>query len=176
MSKRANDDNIHAVENAWHIHDAQADWTGKVDAKASFSFAIQSALLAAVVALVAGDKLFTGFRGWWVGLFIVGVLSLGAGAVTAAWVVAPLLRSKDLKRESEEDHIYFGHLRHVGASELEERLRDRDLLPVLARQLVRMSAIAWKKHVLVRWSIWLGVAGGTSLTICGLLLKLGLGG
>lgn len=170
LSKRNQD----AIENAWHIHEAQADWTGKVDAKASFSFGIQSAIIAAVVALVADDKLFDNFKGWWVVLFALGILALCAGAVTAALVVAPLLRSKNLKQESNRDFIYFGHLKFLDPDDVEQRLRDGDLLPVLSRQVVRMADIAWKKHIKVKWSIWLGVGGGAALVACGLLLESGL--
>lgn len=167
MSKQNKD----AVENAWRIHDAQSDWTGKVDAKASFSFGIQTAIIAAVVALVADDKLYDNFRGWWVLIFIAGIVALSAGAVLAALVVAPLLRGKNLKAESRHDFIYFGHLKHLSATDVENRLRNQDLLPVLSRQVVRMADIAWKKHLKVKWSIWCGVMGGAILVVCGLLIE-----
>lgn len=146
------------------------DWTGKVDAKASFSFGIQSFVLAAVVTLIADDKLFDDFAQWWVGLFLFGILLLGAGVTVAAVVVAPLLRSRNLKAESKIDHIYFGHLRHVSPEELEARLRDRDILPVLSRQIARSAGIAWKKHRRVQASIALGLSGGFTLVLCGLLI------
>ena len=168
--------NAQAVENAWRLHEAQSDWTGKVDAKASFSFGIQSAIIAAVVALIADEKLFSDFGGWWIAIFIAAILCLCVGALTAAIVVAPLLRSQSLKRESRKDFIYFGHLRHLTSRDLEIRLRERDILPALSRQIVRMAEISWKKHMRVKWSIWLGVLGGGLLVACGFLLKFGLTG
>lgn len=167
-SKRRNDSRS-AEETAWRIHEAQADWTGKVDAKASFSFGIQAAVIAAVVALTADDKLFDQFNGWWVWLFVVGLLLLMAGALVAALVVAPLLRSKNLEKESERDFIYFGHLQYLEPRELERRLRDVDPIPALSRQITRMADIAWKKHVKVKWSIWLGAGGGFLLVVSGAL-------
>lgn len=167
---RRKDEGSEAIENAWRIHDAQADWTGKVDAKASFSFGIQSFVIAAVVALIADDKLFDDFASWWIGLFLFGVCLLGLGVVWAALVVAPWLRASELESESKVDHIYFGHVRLVSPSELERRLRDDDFLPVLTRQIVRSADIAWKKHRRVQTSIALGVAGGLTLIACGLLI------
>jgi hypothetical protein len=150
------------------------DWTGKVDAKAAFSFGIQSALLAAVVTLVAGNKLFDRLSGWWIALFLAALVLVGIGAFLAALVVAPILRSANLKKESKSDSIYFGHVRFLSALELERRLRTRDPLPQLSRQIVRASKIAWTKHVRVQWSIWLGVSGGFVLVICGLLVASGV--
>lgn len=166
-----------AVVNAWRIHDAQADWTGKVDAKASFSFGIQSAIIATVIALTAEDKLFDNFQGWWVALFLAGVLLLMSGAFMSALVVAPILRSKNLNQESRDNFIYFGHLRYWNGHEerLQRKLLETDLLAQLTLQLTRTAEIAWKKHVKVRLSIWFGMAGGFVLVVCGLVNRFQLG-
>lgn len=163
-----------AVSNAWAIHQAQMEWTAKVDAKAAFAFGAQSALLAAVVALVASDKLFDRLTGWWILPFIIGMALVAAGAFASALVVAPILRGRGLKAESEQDSIFFGHVRLLWPREVERRLRYDDPLPQLSRQIVRAAEIAWKKHVRVQWSIWLGVAGGFVLAVCGLLVAAGL--
>lgn len=160
-----------AVEQAWRIHEAQADWTGKVDAKATFSFGVQSAAIVAVVTLAAGGKLFDKFAGWLVVLFIVGVLALMLGATLSAVVVAPLLRASRLREEAKDNYIYFGHARFWKdrPDELTKRLLIDDPLPQLARQIAVMADVAWTKHLLVRWSIWIGVVGGFILVVCAYL-------
>lgn len=155
------------LDNAWRIHDAQVDWTGKVDAKATFAFGLQSAAVATLVAFAAADRLFSGLRGWWLLPSGVGVLLVVVGALLAAMVVMPRLRARGLKGESDEDHIYFGHLQHLDSTEIERRLRRRDIIPVLSRQIGRMSRITWKKHLRVMWSIRFGTAGGLVLAVCG---------
>ncbi|MGW6006203.1 Pycsar system effector family protein [Oerskovia enterophila] len=148
------------VETAWRIHDAQADWTGKVDAKAAFALTIHTALLAVAVTRVA--KL----EGWLEqSLFWVCVASLLVGAGLAANVVTPRLRAKGLREASKVNSIYFGHVRFLDPNELARRLRREDPLPQLSRQIVVMAQIAWTKHIRVGWSIWLGVFGGALLLL-----------
>jgi hypothetical protein len=158
-------ENNAAVEQAWRIHDAQAAWTAAVDAKASFSFALQSAIIAAIGALVAADRVFRDLHDWRNWFLIAGGLGLVTGVGFAAAVVAPRLRPQDLRKESASNHIYFGHLRHWKgrASELAARLPSDDMLPQLTRQIIIMGDIAWRKHRCVQISIWAGVAGGALL-------------
>lgn len=152
-----------ALESAWQIHSAQAAWIAHADAKATFSLAIQSAIIAGVVALIAANKLISNLLNWWTLGFGTGLLLLASGVIIAARVVAPVLRGVGLEDEAQVDHIYFGHVRLVSAKDLETRLSQGDLLGVVARQIVRMADIAWKKHIRVRWSIWLGISGGLVL-------------
>lgn len=156
------------VEVAWRIHDAQADWTGKVDNKAAFALSIHSLIL---TLSLAGATEIVEFRDWVV--FGCGTALLLAGAVMAASVVAPRLRSRGLKRASRENYIYFGHARHWEPERLQRRLRREDPLPQLSRQIVVMAEIAWSKHVRVAWSIWLGVAGGFAVLVSALLARIG---
>lgn len=136
------------------------EWTARVDAKAAFALTLQSAILAAVAAFVAGGSY--GAPKSWIeaALLFAGLVLLTAGAVVAAVVVAPSLRGKRLRAESRRDHIYFGHVRNLTSDQLERRLKDREILPVLSRQIVRMSEILWTKHVRVQWALWLAVTGG----------------
>lgn len=94
---------------------------------------------------------------------------LGCGAVLAAAVVSPRLRSKGLVADSRKHSIYFGHARHLSAEELAVRHRKDEPLPRIAQPIVVMAEIAWVKHVRVAWSIWLGVAGGLLLLASALL-------
>lgn len=145
-------------ENAWRLHDVQMDWTGKVDAKAAFALTVQAALLGAVVVLLPDMNT----RAEYV-LLGASVIFVAAGAVCAALVVAPQLRSKSLSGESASNFIYFGHARNWRPERLARELRRTDLTEQLAQQIVIMADIAWKKHRRVAWSIWLGVVGGAFL-------------
>jgi hypothetical protein len=144
-----------ALETAWHIHQAQADWTGKVDTKAAFAFTVQSLFLTLSLAMLG--RMCTALE--WV-IYGIGAGLLVVGAVLATSVVAPSLKRRGLKRDARRHYIYFGHARHWDPAHLERELRRRDQLPQLARQITVMADIAWSKHVRVAWSIWLGVFGG----------------
>ena len=160
------------VASAWELHRAQSDWTGRVDAKASFSFGIQAAAVTTASALV-GAGVLAQPADWYEFLLFFGAIALLAvGALMGALVVAPQLRSENLKQESRSDHIYFGHLRYLSAEQLRERLAEEDLLPVLSRQVIRMAGIAWTKHVHVQWSIWLGFGGALVLAAYALTVAL----
>lgn len=154
-----------AVEHAWRIHDAQVAWTTAVDTKASFSFALQSTIIAAVGTLVAANRVFTDLHDWRDWFLLAGGFGLVTGIGFAAAVVAPRLKPKGLKKESATNYIYFGHLRHWKdrAPELAARVPHDDALPQLTRQLIIMGDIAWRKHRCVQISIWAGVAGGALL-------------
>ncbi|WP_264032428.1 Pycsar system effector family protein [Cellulosimicrobium sp. SH8] len=145
-------------ENAWRIHEAQMDWTGKVDAKAAFALTVQAALLGAAVVLLPDMNTCVEYV-----LLGVSVIFVSAGAVCAALVVAPQLRSKSLASESASNFIYFGHVRLWKPEQLAREMRRTDLTEQLARQVTVMADIAWKKHRRVAWSIWLGLVGGAFL-------------
>ena len=155
-----------AIDNAWRIHDAQLHWTAKADAKAAFAFGVDSAAIAAVVALFSTGKVFHHFDHWWLTvLFVLGAACLVVGSVFSAVGVAPRLRAKLAQSESGSNYIYFGHARHWDAAEIEESLRADDLLPQLSRNIVQAANISWKKHVAVTWSIWFTMASGVVLAI-----------
>jgi hypothetical protein len=150
-----------ALDNAWRIHDAQLDWTGKADAKAGFAFGLDSAAIATIAILVSTGKVFTHFdEPWQFVAFYLGCAFLVAGTVFASIGVAPRLKRAVAQKQSETNFIYFGHARHWTAEKLEAALRTDDLLHQLARNIVVTADISWKKHVAVNWSIWLTLAGG----------------
>ncbi|MDO5878312.1 DUF5706 domain-containing protein (plasmid) [Paenarthrobacter sp. SD-1] len=161
---------INPIDTAWRIHQAQSDWTSKVDAKAAFAFAIESAAIATVVGLTAKDRLFSNLDQWWlVLLFVLGLILLLAAAGLAALVVIPRLRKDAAAKEARDNFIYFGHARLWNAAQLEDALRSQDILPQLSRQIINMAEIAWVKHIRVQWSFGLAIAGGVLLVACGLL-------
>lgn len=162
-----------ALEDAWKIHDAQLDWTGKVDAKATFAFGFVSAIIVAVGALVAAGRVFSAFHHWWLwALFFLGLLFMAVSVTLAALVVSPRLRSSGLKESADVNFIYFGHARYWSGRRLSAALRKEDLLDQLSRQIVVMAEIAWAKHLRVGQSILFGVLGGLLLVICAFLTRI----
>jgi hypothetical protein len=161
-----------AEDRAWRIHSALADWTGKVDTKATFCFTLESAALVVVANLTSDGRLFdvrqTLAQKW---SFTVGVALLVAGVLCAAFVVIPRMNRVAVARNWKDNTIYFGHLRLWEASTLEKALREDSILPSLSVQLVAMSKIAWRKHLIVQWSLILGLAGVASLGVCTYLLN-----
>ncbi|WP_205848943.1 MULTISPECIES: Pycsar system effector family protein [Mycobacteriaceae] len=154
------------IDTGWKIHAALVDWTGKVDTKASFALTIEAALLAGVVTLSGDKRVFSNLSGWAVAWYVLGILLLITAVLCAAWVVRPRLRKAEVKAESADNFIYFGHLRHLTPEAVEERLENAELLPVLSKQLVEMSKIAWLKHRLVHLSMTLAPVGVLALGIC----------
>ncbi|MFI9154871.1 Pycsar system effector family protein [Streptomyces sp. NPDC053367] len=148
-----------AVETAWRIHSALADWTGKVDAKAGFALTLESAALGAMVAFAKADHhpaqaADTAPRL----LFWLGAVLLGVAALASVSVVSPRLRTRR-PHDWREHFVFFGDLRHWEPARLAETLTTTSPLNSLTRQLVDMSEIAWAKHRRVRQSLVLAVAG-----------------
>lgn len=163
------------VEAAWKIHAAQIDWTGRVDAKASFAFGLESAALGLTVALSASGRTYSGLSGWLQhGLYWAGIALVLGGALFALAVVIPRLRQSAIRQEAATNYIYFGHLQHWSALDLAAKLENGDdLLEVIARQCVVMARIAWAKHRLVQRSMVLGAAGIGMLVLAAALCMTG---
>lgn len=147
------------VDTAWKIHSALVDWTGKVDTKASFALTVESAILVAITALSSNGRRLGRIDGCAIWVLYIGVAVLALSALFAISVVSPNLRKRKVPSEVGENFIFFGHVRHWNPADLERALRERDPLPVLSRQLVVMSKIAWGKHERVKWSFLLAVLG-----------------
>lgn len=168
MSTEPDDQSNHstAIDAAWQIHGAIMDWTGKVDAKASFTLGIESAILAGIITFVAANpKSLSGLNGWQLIPFWIGVVFLVLGILVVMVAVVPRLRGGALKKESDDNFIYFGHLRHWDENKLVEALLNQDMLPVLSKQLVGMSKIVWKKHLCVQRSLGLAIVGISCICI-----------
>jgi Pycsar effector protein len=160
FNPESSDSQTAAVENAWKIHAAIVEWTGKVDSKARFGLAIESGIIAGVVALAGDNHALARLAGaWQLGFFWTGVLCLVVAVMAVILVVTPQLRARSAAAEWPKDFIYFGHLQHWNSEALAVALRDWDILPVLSRQLVHMSAIAWKKHRRLQMSMVFLVLG-----------------
>ncbi len=149
-----------AVENAWKLHQAQMEWTSRVDAKAAFALTLESAAITVAVGFGLSGRVFAeDTSGVQLLLFLTGSTLLLAGAALSAYVVTPLLSPGRGRKLDDGDFVYFGHARRRSADELAKALEADELLPQLTRQIVRMAEIAWIKHVRVKWSLMLGGAG-----------------
>lgn len=158
------------LDTAWRIHGALADWTGKVDTKASFTLTIETALMAGIVTLYSNGRALSGLDGPRATVSGIGVALLAIAMVCAVAVVIPQLRSgKDLKTEAAAGNfIYFGHLRHLEPEEIKAFISNTEMLPVLANQHRRMSDIAWKKHRRIQLSMAFAVIGIAVVSAAGL--------
>lgn len=154
-----------AIGNAWRIHDSIRDWTGKVDSKASFALTIDSALLVAVLALASGHRRLANLDGAALGFFVAGVVGVILAALLSARAVRPQIREAKVSRDWPDNFIFFGHLKFWEQDGLHAALLERDILPVLSRQLIVMSQIAWKKHRWLQWSMNFLIAGAACLGI-----------
>ena len=156
------------IDTAWRIHAAQVDWTGKVDSKANFALAIESALLVGIIG-ASKDGILSKLSGVQLWSCRIGVALLVAAVVLAMSVVIPRLRSKQAKTEWKNNFIYFGHVRHWDSDKLAEKIQDAELLPILSRQIIHMGDIAWIKHRGVQWSLCAGLAGAAFVGLAPLL-------
>jgi hypothetical protein len=158
------------LDQAWRIHAALVDWTGKVDFKASFALTLESALIAGAVVLSEKNHRLGSIGSLTiVVIYTIGFVLLSLGALLAVSVVVPRLRGSKLKAEWRSNYIYFGHLRHWKPTELEVALREGQIMPVLTRQLVNMSQIAWQKHRRVQISFLLAISGSAAIALAAVL-------
>ncbi|WP_214324229.1 Pycsar system effector family protein [Nonomuraea sediminis] len=146
-------------EIAWRLLGHVSDATGKVDAKAAFALTLQSAVLAAVVALSPPPS----WEYW------AGVALLAASVALSVYSVMPRI---GVWRRRPRDFVYFGHLRRWDPRDLRNALEAADAVDALCRQAVTLSRIAWRKHLLVGLSLWLAAAGAALVAAPALLTRL----
>ena len=160
---------VKATDTAWRIHTQLADWTGKVDRKATFAISIESAVLAGVIATSGTGELLGDLTGvrlifYWIGL---GLMVIGILASVAA--VFPQMGRRPSEVVWKNGLIYFGHLRYWDAGSLAQELRNPNILAILARQLVIMSVILWRKHRCLQVSFEAAIVGAGLLVLAALL-------
>jgi hypothetical protein len=160
---------VEPEDTAWRLLDSVSEAVARADAKASFALSVQSAVLVTLGALTGSGVTFVHMRRGLV-LAWLGVALLAVGVFCAAMVVRPDLRCGRQPQVEADEFVFFGHLRHWRPGELESRLRKGDALPELSRQLVILSALAWRKHQWVNWSFTLGTVG---CVVVGLAAALG---
>ena len=162
MSDRA------GIEYGWRVHGALDSWTAKVDTKASISLAIESATVGFVLTLTRQGERLHDLHGFSDALAKVGLASLLLAVGAAVIVVMPQLDRKNAKTPEvwKKNMVFFGHLRHWSVDELAVKLsHHQDEERQLARQLVVMSQIAWRKHARLQWSLGFYVAGSMLLVL-----------
>ena len=143
-----------STEFAWKVHGQLDTWTGRVDSKASFTLAIQTATLGFIVTLTGAGRRFDHLEGSAAVAFWIGLALVLAALVCSALVVMPRLRRRKLKHEWRTNFIFFGHLRFWDPLDLAAKLPDGDPdVSQLSLQLVNMAKIAWTKHVLLQGSM-----------------------
>lgn len=150
------------------------DWTRTADQKASIILVFSAAL-----ATLAGREVFSPDGGLYgasdAKLWVVRIMGVffAAAALLAVSVVLPRLHRRTAQRASASGLVYFGHLRHRSAIDIEQRLRDLDAdeaLAQLARQLRATSVVAWRKHARLQAAIVALVLAATSFAAARLLL------
>jgi hypothetical protein len=156
-----------SVSTAWNIHSALADWTGKVDVKASIALSTELALVTAVItALSSRFELIRPEGAFTLATLYLGVGLLMSGAFLAIAAVVPRLGRTG---RPQRNFVYFGSLRHWQAEELQVALRETDPLEMLSVQLVAMSRIVWRKHLLVLCSLTVSALGLTLVALVAML-------
>jgi hypothetical protein len=158
------------VDTAWKIYTSLVDWTSKADTKASFALTVESATLAGILTLSGSGRHLTKLSGFGLNLlYWAGVGLLALAVLCSISAVVPQTRKRHLGREHQQNFFYFGHIRHWTPEDLANEIRRSDLLPVLARQLVVMSQIAWRKYRMVQLSLVSALAGAAFTALAGIL-------
>lgn len=134
---------------AWKVHEMQVAWIEKVDFKASLLLPVQIGLLTLLGAVLVSDKRplldCNSDR-----LIVLGILFLGLAIIFTTLAVIPRL-GKSSKDTS--DIIYFGHLKELSASTINDRissLSESDQLSAVSRQVSVLARLNWSKHRLLR--------------------------
>ncbi|MET8685279.1 Pycsar system effector family protein [Streptomyces sp. NPDC004732] len=155
------------VETAWRIHAVLIDWTGKVDAKAGFALALESAV--AVIAFSGSDDRLAELDGVLsLILFWLGAALLGLSAIASMSAISPRL-GRRAGPHRENHFLYYGDLRHWAPERLAEKLGQTSPLDALTHQLVVMSQVLWIKSRRVQQSLALAVVGWAFVVLAWLL-------
>lgn len=158
-----------ASEGAWKIHDVNDSWIGRVDVKASIVLAVESAVLGLLIGLSTGAQKLASLRGarHWCDSAALGLLALSS--LLSLIAVCPQL-GRGGSRSNEEDRlVFFGHVRkweHEKLAAEFDQGRPNNL--DVARQIVSLAKVSWRKHVLLQWSIGVFVLG--VIVLAGLLV------
>ncbi len=158
------DESNHATQHGWRVHGLLDNWTGKIDNKASIALAIESAAFAFAVTQTDAREQFAGLGGSSLCWFRVGLGLLLLSILFALIVVMPQLKHRASKKDWQTNTIYFGHLRHWEPADLVAAMSAGKTEPEqLARQMIAMSKIAWRKHVWLQVSLGAFAVGAAIL-------------
>lgn len=161
-------------ELAWRVHENAKGWISQVDVKSAAALAIEAAVLGFALALITNSDTLsqlTNLSRWIVG---VGLFLLLASVVLSMLVLMPRIKLREPKPK-DRGYLYFGHLRHWDKEALTATLaRNQVSDGQIADQVIKMSQIAWRKHVLLQWSLYLLLAGIVVIGGLYLLFVIGL--
>ncbi|GEK80146.1 hypothetical protein ABA31_14970 [Agrococcus baldri] len=161
-------------ELAWRVHENAKGWISQVDVKSAAALAIEAAVLGFAFALIVNaDTLsqLTDLSRWIIG---GGLLLLLVSVILSTLVLLPRVKLREPKPET-RGYLYFGHLRHWDKKELAATLaRNQVSDGQIADQVIKMSQIAWRKHALLQWSLYLLLAGIVVIGALYLLFAVGL--
>lgn len=161
-------------ELAWRVHDTAKSWIVQVDVKAAAALAIEAAVLGFALALVTTSEVLsqlTALSRWIIGL---GLVALFASIVLSLNVLRPRVKLNEPSPEN-PGYLYFGHLRHWKSEDLSKTLSRNTVNDnQLADQVIKMSIIAWRKHLWLKWSLYLLLLGVALVGMIYLALILGL--
>lgn len=146
-------------ELAWRVHENAKGWISQVDVKSAAALAIEAAVLGFALALITNSDTLsqlTDLSRWIVG---VGLFLLLVSVVLSMLVLMPRIKLREPKPK-DRGYLYFGHLRHWDKEALTATLaRNQVSDGQIADQVIKMSQIAWRKHVLLQWSLYFLLAG-----------------
>jgi len=142
-----------------HVHDYICDFIKFADQKAAFIFAGASALLTLVYNQGGRTIWHVSVGSWRTHEWLAGVTTVltVASAVLAILAVAPRLKG------ARRGLIYWGSI--SGFSDPQEyraalaRLDSRGATDEISRHCYELSRIAKHKYELIKWAMWLGIAG-----------------
>ncbi|WP_331764081.1 DUF5706 domain-containing protein (plasmid) [Nocardia sp. NBC_01377] len=181
------------IDTGWRIHAAILDWMSKIDAKASFTLTLDGVLLIGGIALSKDPGTpFHELSGVYALLFRSGCILLFVSAASALIVLFPGLdwraifaatvlwiphckwlsrhkripqyKAKKLRKRAEKNFIFFGNLQACDEEKIAEFLT-RNVEPVLAVQLSRISKIAARKHLFVQCALMCVLLGISILAL-----------
>ncbi len=161
-------------ELAWRVHENAKGWISQVDVKSAAALAIEAAVLGFALALITNSDTLsqlTTLSRWIVG---AGLFLLLVSLVLSMLVLLPRIKLREPKPK-DRGYLYFGHLRHWDKETLTATLaRNQVSDGQIADQVIKMSQIAWRKHVLLQWSLYLLLAGIVVIGGLYLLFVIGL--
>lgn len=146
------------AEFAWRVHMAQVAWASHVDVKVSVLLALEAGALYVVISAIGHGGL-VGSQPYPV-VSAIGLAALLLAIIAGVIAIFPRLGRGH--RDRGPQVIYFGDLRLWETAELTSHiagLTDGDELGMLSRQLTEIARRNWAKHLWVRRSLVLALAG-----------------
>ncbi len=154
---------------AWRAHEANIQWVRGVDQKASIVLIVAVALSGVFANQAFEDHgalaHATGLR---LGVAITAGICLALAGIAALWGVRPRLNAKQSAKHAGVSLIYFGHLRHRKATEIDRAISEltaESARADLARQLEAHGSLSWAKHWSLQRSLELLFIGAVAFAV-----------